>query len=165
MADPIDKSTRPSVVVRLPGLNVNCGGLLALVPIILALAFIVLIVYLISRTTQTLLWGSAVLWILFIGYWSAAAAKAGATKSSESVRSRQVHQLLMYGALVLAFVRLPGLDFRWLPKSWWIIAAGFAIQLASALLAIRARKHLGLNWSAEIASKVDHQLVRSGPYR
>ena len=28
-----------------------------------------------------------------------------------------------------------------------------------------ARKHLGRNWSAEIASKVDHQLIKSGPYR
>jgi protein-S-isoprenylcysteine O-methyltransferase Ste14 len=71
----------------------------------------------------------------------------------------------MYGALVLAFIRVPGLNGRWLPRSLWIIAAGFAIQMSSAFLAVRARKHLGLNWSAEIASKVDHQLVRSGPYR
>lgn len=155
----------PGAVVRLPGLNINFSGLLAVIPITIALAFILLLVYSIYRTSQQLLWLSAVLWILFIGYWSAAAGNTGKTRTSESVRSRQVHQLLMYGALVLAFVRVPGLNGRWLPRSPWIIAAGFAIQLSSALLAIRARKHLGLNWSAEVASKVDHQLVRSGPYR
>jgi len=160
------RTTRaPAVVVRLPGLNINLSGVLAVVPITIALAFTLLLVYLIYRTSQQLLWLSAVLWILFIGYWNAAAGNTGKTRTSESVHSRQVHQLLMYGALVLAFVRVPGLNGRWLPRSPWIIAAGFAIQLSSALLAIRARKHLGLNWSAEVASKVDHQLVRSGPYR
>jgi protein-S-isoprenylcysteine O-methyltransferase Ste14 len=155
----------PAVAVRLPGLNVDFRGLSALIPLTIALALLVLVVYLISRTTQTLLWLSAVLWLLFIGYWSAAAGKTSAIKRSESVRSRQVHQLLMYGALVIAFIRVPGLTFQWSPKNAWIIAAGFAIQLSSAVLAISARKYLGRNWSAEIASKVDHQLVRSGPYR
>ena len=159
------KTKPPAVVVRLPGLNFTCDGLLVLIPIAVALALIVSVVYLISRTTQTLLWVSAVLWILFMGYWSAVAGQASATRTSEPPRSRQIHQLLMYGALVLAFVRLPGLTVRWLPKNWWILGAGFFIQISSAVLSIVARKHLGHNWSAEIASKVDHQLVKSGPYR
>src|SRR4030095_6293197 len=120
--DDTGRTTRaPAVVVRLPGLNINFGGLLALVPITIALALILLLLYLISRTSQTLLWLSAALWILFIGYWSAAAGNTGKTRTSESARSRQVHQLLMYGALVLAFVRVSGLNGRWLPKSPWII--------------------------------------------
>jgi protein-S-isoprenylcysteine O-methyltransferase Ste14 len=32
-------------------------------------------------------------------------------------------------------------------------------------LAILARRHLGRNWSGEISIKVDHQLIRSGPYK
>ncbi len=28
-----------------------------------------------------------------------------------------------------------------------------------------ARRHLGANWSGEITIKVDHRLVRTGPYR
>jgi protein-S-isoprenylcysteine O-methyltransferase Ste14 len=163
--DPNIPNRTAAVAVRLPGLSFTFDGLFALIPITIGLALIVSFVYLISRTTQTLLWLSAALWILFIGYWSAAAAKTGVTRASETVRSRQIHQLLMYGALVLAFIRVPGLDLRWLPKNWWIIATGFFIQVSSAVLAILARKHLGRNWSAEITSKVDHQLVRSGPYR
>jgi len=165
MTDQLNDTNRtPAVAVRLLGLNFTCSGLLALLPTGFVLVLIISIVYLISRTTQTLLWLSAVLWILFIVFWSAAAGQAGATRTSESPRSRQIHQLLMYGALVLAFVRVPGLTLRWLPKNWWFIAAGFVIQLSAAVLAILARKHLGRNWSAEIASKVDHQLVKSGPY-
>lgn len=34
-----------------------------------------------------------------------------------------------------------------------------------ALLAIRARQHLGRNWSGAITKKVDHQLIRTGPYK
>jgi hypothetical protein len=140
MADQFDDTKipnrAPAVVVRLPGLNFTCSGLLALIPIAFALALITSVVYLISRTTQTLLWLSAVLSILFVGYWSAAARQSGATRTSESRRSRQIHQLLMYGALVLAFARVPGLTLRWLPKSWWIIAAGFAVHISSALLAV-----------------------------
>jgi len=169
MADQLNETKvpnrTPAVVVRLPGLNFSCNGLFALLPIGFVLALIIFAVYLISRTTQTLLWVSAILWILFIGYWSAAAGQAGAIRTAETPRSRQIHQLLMYGALVFAFVRFPGLTLRWLPKNSWIIAAGFVIQISSAILAIFARKHLGRNWSAEIASKVDHQLIKTGPYR
>jgi len=155
----------PAVAVRLPGLNFTCDGLLALIPIGIVLGLIILVVYLISRTTQTLLWVSAVLWILFIGYWSAVAGQASAIRTSETPRSRQMHQLLMYGALTLAFVRFPGLTLRWLPKNSWIIAAGFFVHVSSAVLSVVARRHLGRNWSAEITSKIDHQLIKSGPYR
>ena len=158
------KAKAPAVVVRIPGLNFTFDGLLALIPISIFLALIISVVYLISRTTQTLLWVSAVLWILFMGYWSAVAGQASATRTSESPRSRQIHQILMYGALVVAFMRVPGLTLRWLPKNWWIIGAGFLIQVGSAFLSVVARKHLGRNWSAEIASKVDHKLIKSGPY-
>jgi protein-S-isoprenylcysteine O-methyltransferase Ste14 len=33
------------------------------------------------------------------------------------------------------------------------------------LLAVWARRHLGRNWSAEVRIAVDHELVRTGPYR
>jgi protein-S-isoprenylcysteine O-methyltransferase Ste14 len=108
---------------------------------------------------------SGILWIVFILYWSAAARGSAPTLSSESVKSRQVHQLLMYGALALAFVRVPLLTGRWLPKTTAVILAGFAVQVGSFALAAWARRHLGRNWSGAIATKAEHQLVRSGPYR
>jgi protein-S-isoprenylcysteine O-methyltransferase Ste14 len=46
-----------------------------------------------------------------------------------------------------------------------VVGAGLAVQAVSIGLAIWARRHLGRNWSGAVAVAVDHQLVRSGPYR
>lgn len=43
--------------------------------------------------------------------------------------------------------------------------AGLLLQASGLLLAVWARRHIGRNWSARVETKVDHQLVRSGPYR
>ena len=45
------------------------------------------------------------------------------------------------------------------------MAAGLAVEATGLFLAIWARRHLGRNWSGEITIKVEHQLIRSGPYR
>jgi protein-S-isoprenylcysteine O-methyltransferase Ste14 len=95
-----------------------------------------------------------------------AAMNAAATSSSESLTSRQIHQLLMYGALLMAVLPVPGLRRRWLPLSTWMhVPIGLTIQVSAGLLAILARKHLGRNWSGAITRKIDHQLIRTGPYR
>lgn len=74
---------------------------------------------------------SGALWLAFIIYWSAAAKNAAATSSSESLTSRQVHQLLMYGAMLIALLPVPGLRLRWLPISPWInVPIGLAIQVS-----------------------------------
>jgi protein-S-isoprenylcysteine O-methyltransferase Ste14 len=112
------------------------------------------------------MWVSAFLWIGFILYWNAAARNAAPTLSSESRGSRQVHQLLIWGSLLFAFgLRFPPLDRRWLPTAPFIVAAGLIVQVASGLLAVWARRHLGRYWSGAITTKANHQLVRTGPYR
>ena len=107
---------------------------------------------------------SGLIWIVFILYRSAAARGSAPTLSSESVASRRVHVYLLYGSLVLAFIRVPGLTGRWVPESRLLLVAGFAIQIAFFALAAWARRPLGRNWSAAITTKAEHQLVRSGPY-
>jgi protein-S-isoprenylcysteine O-methyltransferase Ste14 len=39
------------------------------------------------------------------------------------------------------------------------------LTAAGAALAIWARQSLGRNWSDKVVLKVDHELIRSGPYR
>jgi protein-S-isoprenylcysteine O-methyltransferase Ste14 len=112
-----------------------------------------------------MMWFSGILWIAFIVYWSAAARGAAPTVSAESAHSRQMHVLLMYGALLLAFVRFPPLSRRVWPESMGIAAVGLVIQAGGFLLAAWARRYLGRNWSGEITAKAGHQLVRTGPYR
>jgi protein-S-isoprenylcysteine O-methyltransferase Ste14 len=108
---------------------------------------------------------SIALWIAFSVYWSIAAARVSAAKSSESKASRQFHVLLVNGSLLLLFISVPGLRARFLPNAPFLVPLGLAIQAASLVLAMSARRHLGRNWSGEVTVKVDHELVRSGPYR
>ena len=159
-----DKSR--AVCLKLPGIQIVLTGPLSVVALVIVLVLIVGFLYLLITNTGPGLWVSGGLWLLFIVYWSARAKNAAPTSSSESTASRQLHQLLMYGALLLAFLPVPGLRRRWLPISPWIgVTIGLAIQTSSALLAIWARRHLGRNWSGAITAKVDHQLIRTGPYR
>ncbi|HLW77617.1 MAG TPA: isoprenylcysteine carboxylmethyltransferase family protein, partial [Bryobacteraceae bacterium] len=74
-------------------------------------------------------------------------------------------ELLLNGALLLLFISIPGLRARFVPATAAAAIAGLAIQAAAIAFAIWARRHLGKHWSGEITIKVDHQLIRSGPYR
>lgn len=109
---------------------------------------------------------SGVLWIAFISYWNSAAKHAAPTKSSESAESRRTHvRLLNVAFLFLFFLPISVLGRRFLPDSPWCVALGLAIQIASGMLGVSARRHLGRNWSGAITVAQDHQLVTSGPYR
>lgn len=169
MPEPLESNKIPNksatVGVRLGSGAIELTGLWALIAVSILLALIVWLVYLVSVSSDSLLWVSAVLWILFIWYWSAAAGDSAKTRISESAASRQLHQLLMYVALALAFVRVPGLGRRWLPQALWLVLLGLAVHISSALLAVWARRQLGRNWSGAITAKTDHELIRTGPYR
>ncbi len=47
------------------------------------------------------------------------------------------------------------------------VLSSFGVILCSAGMAVlvRARRHLGRNWSQAVSAKVGHELVTSGPYR
>jgi protein-S-isoprenylcysteine O-methyltransferase Ste14 len=68
--------------------------------------------------------------------------------------------------LALLFVLAPirGLG-RCLPASSTLMTAGLAIEALGISLAVWARRHLGRNRSGAIAIKVEHELIRSGPYQ
>jgi protein-S-isoprenylcysteine O-methyltransferase Ste14 len=103
-------------------------------------------------------------WVIFNLYWEFATKNASAAKSAESSASRSVHVSLVNLAWLLVIVGIQGLG-RFLPVSSPVMAAGLAVEAAGLFVAIWARRHLGRNWSGEITIKVDHQLIRSGPYK
>lgn len=111
------------------------------------------------------LWISGAMWIGMTIYWSAAASRTGPIASSESAASRARHQLLLNLALLLAFVRFPFTGYRWLPRSPWVVPAGLALHAGSIVLDVLAMRCLGRNWSGAVTIKVDHELVKTGPYR
>ena len=108
--------------------------------------------------------GAAVGWVIFSLYWEAAAKNAAATKSAETGASRGIHVFLTNAALILEMIPLRGVG-RFVALSSTIMVGGLAVEAMGLGLAIVARRHLGRNWSGEISIKVDHQLIRSGPYR
>lgn len=136
-----------------------------------AVAASAVVVYLFKRVpldqalpTQRLYLLAIALWAVFGIYWDAAAKNAAAAKSSESRGSRAVHVFLANAALILELAPIRGLGRLW-PFSLWVMGAGVAVEAIGLYLAIWARRHLGRNWSGEITIKVEHQLIRSGPYR
>lgn len=110
-------------------------------------------------------WVCSVLgWCGFSLYWDAAAKKAGPSKESESRGSRGVHVVLANVALLMEVIPVRGLG-RFVPVSVLFMGVGLAVQAAGLSIAVWARRHLGRNWSGAIAIKVEHRLIRSGPYR
>jgi len=103
-------------------------------------------------------------WVSFSLYWEVAGRNAAAAKSAESKGSRGFHVFMTNVALLLEIAPIRGLG-RVLPMSAGIMTAGVLVEAMGLFLAIWARRRLGRNWSGEISIKVEHELIRSGPYR
>jgi protein-S-isoprenylcysteine O-methyltransferase Ste14 len=111
------------------------------------------------------MWTSIAMWCVIEIYWDVAKRKSAPTAESESRGSRWVHLVLISVAQLLILIPNQGLRERWLPASLLVTVAGLTLNAAGLILAIWARRCLGRYWSGEITIKVEHQLIRSGPYR
>jgi protein-S-isoprenylcysteine O-methyltransferase Ste14 len=107
-------------------------------------------------------------WICFLVFWviSSLAAKRIATGEGRAgILRRVISGLVGY---VLFFrsddPRLGVLAAHFLPGALWIAWLGAAITIAGVLFAIWARIYIGKYWSATVALKSGHRLIRSGPY-
>ena len=165
MSDPPTQKPPTAIGIRLFGRTWMLTGRSAgVVYCLLLVALLALIVR--FRAALTLpMWISAGLWVAMMVYWNAAAKNSARIQSAESAASRSRHQLLLNLALLLAFVRFPWTGARWLPASNLVAPIGLVIQVSSMLLDVWAMRCLGRNWSGAVAIKVDHQLIRTGPYR
>ena len=152
---------RPTPTVRIGKLTLT-GPLAGVVMLVILGLLVALLIY--AKPSLGMLLSGA-LWVAFMVYWGATAQKAALTQREEPKESRALHQLLMNGALLLLFLPIPGLLWRYLPAGPRPVAVGLAVQVASALLHVWARRHLGRNWSSAVMIKDEHRLVRSGPYR
>lgn len=103
------------------------------------------------------------LWLVPGIYWEIAARNA--TKVKEPFRTRSVHLILTALAQFLVVLPVPGLRMRFLPLATPIWVTGLVIEALAVILTVWARRVLGKNWSGAIATNVDHELIREGPYR
>jgi protein-S-isoprenylcysteine O-methyltransferase Ste14 len=100
-------------------------------------------------------------------YWAFSALRVKRAKVTEGPGDRLFHTALMGLAFVLLFshrLDLGSLDLRFAPQSEWLRASGILLTYIGAGVAIWARYSLGQYWSARVTLKVDHRLIRSGPY-
>jgi protein-S-isoprenylcysteine O-methyltransferase Ste14 len=106
-------------------------------------------------------------WLVFLGYWLIARFRVNRMARPEPGATLLLRILIMVGAYWLLFRQDPRfgiLNRRWIPRDGWIVLAGVLLTWSGVAFAIWARYHLGRFWSATVALREGHQLIRSGPY-
>lgn len=107
-------------------------------------------------------------WILFLAFWIVSSFMAKRIVKGEG-RAGVLRRVLT-GIVAYFFFfraddpRLGPLSLRFVPEKLWIVWIGAAATTLGILFAIWARVHIGKYWSATVALKSEHQLIRSGPY-
>jgi protein-S-isoprenylcysteine O-methyltransferase Ste14 len=111
-------------------------------------------------------WIFPLLWRGWAAYWWLSSRDVKATTRRESALSRWMHLGPLILAAALMWARLPRsrLGGRFIPPTEAAFWIGIAVTAASLLFAVRARRHIGRNWSAIVTLKQDHELVTTGPY-
>jgi protein-S-isoprenylcysteine O-methyltransferase Ste14 len=107
------------------------------------------------------------MWLALGVLWFGGAVTSKRKNRVESTASRIAHVAVMAVAFSLLFkpeIGFGPLGTRFIPEGPPAAYSGLALTIAGVLLAAFARLCLGGNWSAVVAIKDDHQLVRSGPY-
>lgn len=106
-------------------------------------------------------------WVTFGAYWLIVSRRGKAAQTSESPVYRILRLLLLVITFTLLFEQWTAVGFlgrNFLPRTQSLSYSGFGLALAGLAIAMWARISLGEYWSDQIALKVDHQLVRTGPY-
>ena len=106
-------------------------------------------------------------WIAFGLYWLTAARRVKAARTTESPAYRAFRLLLLAIIFTLLFAKWTAASFlgrHVFPEKQFLHYFGFGFALTGMALAVWARVSLGQYWSDKIVLKVDHQLIRSGPY-
>jgi len=106
-------------------------------------------------------------WLVFAGYWVASALKTRKTVSQESLASRCLFLFLEVFGFVLLFTGIGNigvLGHLVVPRTNAVAVTGVAFTWIGLAIALWARWHLGQYWSAKIALKENHKLIRTGPY-
>ena len=106
-------------------------------------------------------------WVAFGVYWLIAARRVKAARTTESPIYRVFRLLLLVITFTLLFAKWTAVGFLgrdFSPQTQLLAYIGFASALAGMAIAVWSRLSLGHYWSDKIVLKVDHRLVRSGPY-
>jgi protein-S-isoprenylcysteine O-methyltransferase Ste14 len=106
-------------------------------------------------------------WIIFLAYWLLASLRVNKIERHEPPGEMLFRIGLSLAGFVLLYNNDPRfgvLNRRFLPWIDWIFFLGAALTWAGVAFAIWARIHIGRYWSASVALKAGHELIRTGPY-
>jgi protein-S-isoprenylcysteine O-methyltransferase Ste14 len=106
-------------------------------------------------------------WYVFLAYWAFSALRVKQTRVEGSAAERVAHISIMVLACLFMFshsLRVGPLQARFVPESDLVAELGILLTSVGVAIAIWARYFLGQYWSSTVVLKVDHQLIRSGPY-
>lgn len=109
----------------------------------------------------------AYLWAAFGTYWAAAGMKTKETQTYESPLYRWVRLLILTVVFLMLFSSRTAVGFLarpFLPQMPAFAYLGSIVTFVGLAVAFWARIHLGQYWSDKVVLKIDHQLVRTGPY-
>jgi len=106
-------------------------------------------------------------WYALAVYWLIGSLHMKRVKAAEKSADRITTILFMVVAFLLLFsdfFRIGPLRLRFVSAMAWISWLGLCLTCLGVAIAVWARHCLGAQWSARVTLKVDHQLIRSGPY-
>jgi len=106
-------------------------------------------------------------WYALAIYWAFSALRLKRIKVSEDPSGRLLHLGMMVLVFMLLYserLALGPLGWRFVPDSTLFRNSGILLTFIGAVVAIWARYSLGQYWSGRVTLKVDHQLIRFGPY-
>lgn len=105
-------------------------------------------------------------WIIFFAFWLLSSFSAKPIKQRGGGGATRL--LVAVAAFLLLFraydPRWGALRNRFLPDALWIVWTGAILTAVGVAFAIWARIHIGRYWSASVALKESHKLIRTGPY-
>jgi protein-S-isoprenylcysteine O-methyltransferase Ste14 len=107
------------------------------------------------------------MWAALGLYWFLSAWTTRKIEVNEVPSTRWLRLLIMcfvFTLLLTSRFRVGFLALRFVPGVSWIRDIGFGLTVAGLALCVWARLKLGEYWSDKVALKVEHQLIRSGPY-
>jgi protein-S-isoprenylcysteine O-methyltransferase Ste14 len=103
------------------------------------------------------------LWMLIMTVWLGLASESNEPIEVKPDRKADVAVwIVSIGWVVLLFPRFNGPQL--LPRIMFIRIIGSVLTIIGLAFALWARFHLGSNWDSLISLKLDHKLVRTGPY-
>ena len=108
----------------------------------------------------------SLMWMVFVAVWLVAWFKTKRTQERVDFGARLLYGVPVFiGSYLLFSDNVSGwLRQQVIPKNPGLEILAISLTAIGIAIAIWARFYIGDNWSSAVSIKIDHQLIRTGPY-